>query len=160
MKTRMGSFVLLLAWMLAVVYPVPGFCARVNWGGTDRDQQLGRQLPYDLVYTGAARGGTSTWVSTVTPLTKANIGFSYIKIANGSPGWHELPDGDTGQSITIQLLANPAYQIKEDTPGNMTRTGWDSIYFQAANDWVTLTWIDVSIGWIITGQSKNIVINY
>lgn len=112
-----------------------------------------------LIYTGAARGGTSTWVSTVSPLVTANIAFAYIKIANGSPGIHELPDAEDGQTITFQLLANPAYTIGEDTPGNMPRTGWNKINMTTINGWVTLSYIDDTVGWIITG-ADNVAIEY
>jgi len=145
----------LCLWLL----PIPGYCARINWHGTDRTLQLGRQLPYDLVYKGVNRGGVSTIVSTVTPLTTANLAFAMIKLANGSPGVHPLPDGEIGQEITIKLLANPAYLIAQDTPGGMTMTGWTSINFDTANGWVSLTWLDDTNGWIITGDS-NVTITY
>jgi len=142
-----------------LMLPITGYCDYNNWHGTDRTLLLGRELPYDLKYSGAGRGGVSTIVSTVTPLTAANIAFGFIRIANGSPGRHPLPDGVTGQEITIQLLADPAYLIIEDTPGGMIHTGWESINFDSANDWVSLTWLDDTYGWIITG-AEGVTIAY
>ena len=133
--------------------PVPGHCARINWHGTDRTLQLGRQLPYDLVYKGANRGGVSTIVSTVSPLTAANLAFAMIKLEAGSPGSHPLPDGEIGQEITIKLLADPSYVIEDNAPGDMTKTGWTSITFDTVNGWVSLVWLDDTNGWIITGDS-------
>ena len=54
-------FALTLVIMLAFVSY--GYCAANNWGNTDLNPLLGRELPNDLVYFGAARGGTSTMVS-------------------------------------------------------------------------------------------------
>lgn len=113
-----------------------------------------------LLYTGVSRGGVSTIASTVTPLATAHLSFALIYIDNGSPGSHPLPDGEAdGQEITIRLLANPAYLIIDDTTGDMTKTGWVSILFDHANDWVALTWIDDTYGWIITG-SEGVIIEY
>jgi len=102
-----------------------------------------------LLYTGTGRGGVSQIVSTVSPLTTANLAFGLIQLTHGSPGLHRLPDGSAGQEITIELLADPAY-ILGDIP--MTRTGWDTITFNSVRDRVTLTWLDDTYGWIITNN--------
>lgn len=102
-----------------------------------------------LLYTGVGRGGVSQIVSTVTPLTSANLAFALIQLTHGSPGLHRLADGSAGQEITIELLADPAYTIG-DAP--MTRTGWDTITFNSVRDRITLSWLDDTYGWIITNN--------
>ena len=97
-------------------------------------------------------GGATSIASQVTPLTSAHLAFGLMRILNGSPGRHPLPDGVRGKVITIQLIADPNYTIIDDTPGDMTKTGWESILFDNARDSVTVAWIDDTVGWIITSN--------
>ena len=139
--------------------PIAGHCTNNNWHGTDRVRLLQRELPVDLVYKGAKRGGVSTIVSTVTPLTASHLAFAMIFIANGSPGVHPLPDGEIGQEITLLLLADPNYIIEDDTAGDMTKTGWVSINFTSVNGWVKVAWVSDIFGWVITGHN-DVTITY
>ena len=149
----------LVVSLCLMLFPVPGYCGYNPWHGYDRTKLLQRELPYDLIYRGASRGGVSTIASQVSPLTASHIAFSLIYLESGSPGIHPFPDGEIGQEITIQLLADAGYTIADDTPGDMTMTGWTSIFFDSVNDWVTLTWLDDTYGWIITG-AEGVVITY
>lgn len=155
--------VILVLSLCLLLLPDPGHCARINWGGTDRRIQLGRQLAYDLIYTGANRGGVSTIASTVTPLEPAHIAFGLLRIADGSPGARELPDGVRGKTITIELIAadaaDPTYTIADDTSGAITKTGWETITFDTSHDRVTLLWLDDTYGWVIT-SADGVTITY
>ena len=144
----------LMFFICLLSIPIPyGHCESLNnWGGTDRTLLLGRELPYDLVYMGVGRGGVSSIVSTVTPLTATHLAFSLLRFTDGSPGDRELPDGVKGKSITLEMAGSPSITIADDTPNAMTKTGWTRIALDNQGDSITLLWVDDTYGWIITAN--------
>lgn len=150
MMKRAISFVVIFAMLAMFAFPIAGHAAYNNWHGTDRTRLLQRELPYDLTYSGAGRGGVSTIVSTVTPLTAAHIAFGYVQLTHGSKGDHQIPNGVRGQEITFELLADPSYIFRNYQATAMVKTGWVSIHFEAAHSRVTLVWLNDTNGWIIT----------
>lgn len=105
------------------------------------------------IYASGHYSGATQIASTVTPLTSANIAFGLVQFSNGSPGSYPLPDGVTGQMLTLELLADPCIYIQDDTAGDITKTGWASIVLDTAHDRVTLLWADDTTGWVITANS-------
>ena len=136
----------------------PGYCINFNnWGNTDLNPLLKREIPYDLIYTGLPRGGVSTVVSTVSNLTSAMMGFSVYKL-NGAEKTFGISNGVAGKQITFIKIDTDDHTlaITKSLTGEIstTATGWSTLTFAtAAGSYVTLTWIDSTIGWIVTGSS-------
>ena len=149
--------------LLVLIMATPGYCADpIPWGQTDIHPQLSRQLPYDLVYRGADRGGVSTIVSQVSKLTATHLAFSILKLA-GATKTFTLGAGTPGKEITLVKMENDARVLKLafniDNP-DTTHTGFTSVTWPTvAGGFVTLAWIDNDIGWIITG-AEGVTIAY
>lgn len=154
-----------LAFVLAVLLVLASFsvayCDTVKWGFTDTYQQLRRQLPYDLIYRGAQRGGVSDIVSTVSGLDDTHLAFSILRLS-GATKTFTMDDGVTGQSITLVKSENDERTLKLSFRGGVdaghitatAHTGFTDVTFPtAAGSFVTLAWIDSTVGWIITGSS-------
>ncbi len=134
-----------------------GYCTELNsWGNTDIHPLLGREIPYDLMYKGVERGGTSTIVSQVSKLTSKNLAFAVLKLSGASKTF-TMASGVGGQEITLVKSESDARSLilsfaieAVDT----AHTGFTSVTFTtAAGSFVTLAWIDSDVGWIITGSS-------
>ena len=112
-------------------------------------------------FTSGYSGGATTIVSTVTPLTTANLAFGLVRFATGAKGVYPIPDGVRGKTVTFELIladtSNPTYLISDDTPGDITKTGWDTITFDTSRDRITLTWIDDASGWIIVSNDGCVI---
>jgi len=116
-----------------------------------------------LIYTGVSRGGVSTIVSTVSKLSSTNLAFSILKLSGASKTFSIAAGSDAGQQITLVKSEHDARTLKLslniDNP-NTAHTGFTSVTWPtAAGSFVTLTWIDDTIGWIITGQN-GVTISY
>lgn len=103
------------------------------------------------IYASGTNSGATTLETTVTPLAAANLAFSRVALAGGSPGNHMIADGSPGKIVTFQLLANPSYTIG-DTLDSITKTGWETITLDTAYDLITLYWPDDTTGWIIVAN--------
>ena len=153
------TLVLLLCLML---FPVPGYCGYNPWHGYDRTKLLQRELPYDLIYRGANRGGVSTIVSQVSKLTSTNLAFSILKLS-GADKTFTMDAGEVGQEITLvkseydarTLMLSFNIQAVDTAHTGFTSVTWPT----AAGSYVSLTWLDATIGWIITG-SHGVTITY
>lgn len=161
MMKKILALTLVLSLCL-LMFPVAGYCGYNPWHGYDRTRLLQRELPYDLIYRGANRGGVSTIVSTVSKLTSANLAFSILKLS-GADKTFTMDAGEIGQEITLVKCENDARSLilsfaieAVDT----AHTGFTSVTWPtAAGSYVSLTWIDNTIGWIITG-SYGVTITY
>ena len=127
------------------------FCADYNnWGNTDTNQLLGREMPYDAIYAGAQRGGTSTMVSgsLAIPVSYSLV----IKAITQTATPLTLANGVPGQILTFQVSTLTGTAIL--TPS--TCTGFATITFDAAKEYATLLFVDTTIGWIIVGTNATI----
>ena len=161
MKKTLCFTILVLFLLFSMV--ATGYCSsRNNWGNTDTYPLLGREIPYDLIYRGADRGGVSTIVSQVSKLTTTNLAFSLLKLS-GATKTFSIEEGVIGQEITLVKSEYDArvltLDLTIDNP-NTAHTGFSSITWPtAAGSFVTLAWIDDTNGWIITG-SNGVTIAY
>ena len=150
---------------LLLLVAVPGYCGTNNWGNTDLNPLLGREFPTDLMYKGVQRGGVSDIVSTVSKLTSTNLAFGILRLAGASKTF-SIEAGETGQEITLVKSEYDARTLKLDMSIDATadiaaHTGFTSITWPtAAGSYVTLAWLDDTVGWIITGQSADMTIVY
>ena len=147
--------ILTLFIFLCLLLTIPGYCAtRINWGGTDRTRQLGRQLPYDLVSLGQSRDGVSTMVSASTAIP---LGYSVVKKQVYSSKALVLADGVEGQvlhlTISVYSSSDPEVLLAPTT-----KTGFASLQFNAVGDSATLLYIDDTSGWVLIG-SNSVTIN-
>jgi hypothetical protein len=155
MMKKVFILILLLCLLLS---PTLGYCGRINWGGTDRTIQLGRQLAYDLIYNGVGRSGVSTIVSTVSKLISTHLAFGMLRLSGASKTF-SIGDGVTGQSVTLIKDEYDARTLKLDFTSDATvdisnHTGWTSVTWDSAGGgFVTLLWLNDTDGWIITGAN-------
>lgn len=160
----MKYLIMVLIVLMALASSVPGYCAANNWGNTDLNPLLHRELPTDLIYRGAQRGGVSTIVSTVSQLTSTNLAFSLLKLSGASKTF-SIVAGEVGQEITLVKDEYDARTLKLDfsidaVDSRTVCSGWSSVTWPTAQgSFVTLAWIDSTVGWIITG-SYNVTIAY
>ena len=142
----MRKYILAVVLVIAVFsLAIPGYCANYNnWGNTDLDPILRRELPYDLVYLGAGRSGTSVMV---TGSTAVPLGYDIVKIIITTRAC-TIANGIPGQVITI---------IGVDDQGTVTltpatSTGWTSAAIADDGDALTLKFVDSTYGWIVIGN--------
>jgi hypothetical protein len=115
-----------------------------------------------LLYTGANRGGVSTIVSTVSTLNSTNLAFAILKLSGASKTFSIAEGANDGQEITLVKDEYDARTLTLSlTPDlDITHTGFTSITWDSeAGSYVSLTWVDSTVGWIITG-SKGVTITY
>ena len=111
----------------------------------------------DLVYTGPSRGGVSTIVSQVSKLSATNLAFSILKLSGAEKIFSIAAGVTEGQEITLVKDEDDARVLKLDLTidnPNTAHTGFSSITWPTeAGSYVSLAWIDSTIGWIINGSS-------
>ena len=107
--------------------------------------------------------GSTTSASSASHLTSASLAFGYIQKINSDTNTRRygLANGSIGQCITISLAAigatSDGYVIDETAAATITtNTGWDTITLDAANEYVSLCWLDDTTGWIITSTTGTI----
>jgi hypothetical protein len=135
-----------------------GYCAPYNnWGNTDTNVLLDRELTYDLIYVGYARGGASSMVSTASSITTAGLGYSVLTkvAADGTAAQNTigLANGVKGQLLKIVLTTKGTNNFvidKSCIAGGTTTTGWSTLTFTASGAWVVLLYIDDTVGWVVT----------
>lgn len=85
--------------------------------------------------------------------------YNYVrKSISSDPAFQtgELPDGQQGQMITIEITSCPTGASWTLTPN--TATGFTSLYFEGVGDIITLIYLNDSIGWIrLNQESVNII---
>jgi len=116
------------------------------------------------LYANGYKSGVTTNVSSESNLTSAALAYGVIqKVAPDSTADVQvaLANGTAGQMLTIIVTTAAAgagdWIITDDgiAPGvfTMTKTGWDDIAMDTANEMVTLLYLDDTYGWIIVGIS-------
>ena len=116
------------------------------------------------LYANGYKSGVTTNVSSESNLTSAALAYGVIqKVAPDSTADVQvaLANGTSGQMLTIIVTTAAAgagdWIITDDgiAPGvfTMTKTGWDDIAMDTANEMVTLLYLDDTYGWIIVGIS-------
>jgi hypothetical protein len=147
---------LMAAILICLLLAAPGFCAnQTPWGQGDIHPQLGRQLPYDLVYLGQDRGGVSTMVSGSTAIP---LGYSVVKKEVGSAVALTLANGIPGQILHFTISSYSESDPGSPTLTPTTKTGFASLEFNAAGDSVTLLYVDNTSGWVLIG-SNSVTVN-
>ena len=127
------------------------FCGDYNnWGNTDTMVLLGREMPYDAIYAGAQRGGVSTMVSgsLAVPVSYALVVKAITQVATPLT----LANGVPGQILTFQVSTLTGSAVLTPT----LCTGFTTITFDAAKEYVTLLYIDDTYGWILQGTNATI----
>lgn len=103
----------------------------------------------------------TTNVSTESNLTSAALAYGLVEVEFSKTRYVALEDGTEGQMITFLVTSttgkgtSDAFYITDDKVAaswGMTKTGWDDIALDTANDSVTLLYFDDTYGWIIVGQ--------
>ena len=152
---------LVIALMLLV--STVGYCANYNnWGNTDTNVLLDRELTYDLIYVGYARGGASSMVSTASSITTAGLAYSVLtKVTADSPtaaiNTIGLANGVKGQLLKIRLTTKGTNNFiidKTCIAGGTTTTGWSILTFTASGGFVVLLYVDDTVGWIVTSATS------
>jgi len=117
------------------------------------------------LYANGYKSGVTTNVSSESNLTSAALAYGVIqKVAPDSTADVQvaLANGTAGQMLTIIVTTGAVttagdWIITDDgiAPGvfTMTKTGWDDIAMDTANEMVTLLYLDDTYGWIIVGIS-------
>ena len=116
------------------------------------------------LYANGYKSGVTTNVSSESNLTSAALAYGVIKkVCPDSTADVQvaLANGTSGQMLTIIVTTAAAgagdWIITDDgiAPGvfTMTKTGWDDIAMDTANEMVTLLYLDDTYGWIIVGIS-------
>jgi len=101
------------------------------------------------------REGVTVNVSTESSLTSAALAYGVIAMEGGSAKSIGLADGVPGQMVMIYCSVYDGGAITIDRlsyPLTTHGTGWDTIQFTAANQSVTLLWLDDTYGWVIVGE--------
>ena len=132
----------------------------------------GQEVSFDgskvTILANGHKSGVTTNVSGESNLTSAALAYGVIsKVGNDSTSDVQvaLANGIPGQMLTVVITTACAstgdYVITDDgiAPAvfTMTKTGWDDIAMDAANETVTLLYVDDSVGWIIVGISGAVV---
>lgn len=125
-----------------------GYCENANnWGNTDINPLLSRELPYDLVYLGFSRNGVSLVTSGITAIP---LSYSVVRIANTGSRSMTLANSIPGKVLQIQCYSGgPTGNVITITPA--TSTGWSSATMNTLGHSLTLRYIDDTIGWIVVG---------
>jgi hypothetical protein len=109
------------------------------------------------------RYGQATLIleSSSTPIEAAQLAYAVIQKRVGGAGGldnlgvgTELANGTEGQTITLQVIlleANGSWVVTPDTS-----TGFAKLTFDANKEYATLTYINDTIGWVITGTNATI----
>ena len=94
------------------------------------------------------RGGTSAMVSGSTAIP---VSVSLVQKYIGTTQAGTLANGLKGQVLKIIVTTNDAAYVYTVTP--TTKTGYSTFALDTVGDFVTLLYVDDTIGWIIIGQN-------
>lgn len=125
-----------------------------NWGNTDTNLLLQKNLPYYMYAVGcpqdAASGGTSYMVSGSTAVP---TGVVMVEKYIGTTGQAmTLGNGVAGQLLFISIRTCDTGATAVLTP--TTKWGFTSITFNAAFDSATLLYVNDTYGWIIIASNS------
>ena len=184
MKKKLVAIIIGIAILLAglIYYQRPLLVMAYDWGhailgglysGTgvplkvDSEGQVYVNMSgMNLLYTGANRGGVSTIVSGVSKLRSANLAFAILKLSGAEKTFTMAAGDDDGQEITLVKCEHDARTLKlafdiEAVGTNTTHTGFNSVTWPTeAGSFISLTWIDDTLGWILTGSGGDVTIEY
>jgi hypothetical protein len=149
---RIGLIVLLALFVFSsVCYGAP---SPNNWGNTDTNRLLAKNLPYYMTALGVANDGVSNGVSqmvsgsTVVP-TDVIMVQKYIG-TTGQVG--TIANGVAGQILFIRIDTCDTGSTFVLTPTNCW--GFTSLTFNAVNDEATLLYINDTYGWVLIGSNS------
>lgn len=122
-----------------------------NWGNTDTNPLLAKNLPYTMNYVGVATDGVSHGVSQVVSTTQTIpvdviIAQKYI----GTTTACTLANGTAGQILHVVINAVEVGRTMVLTP--TTCWGFDTLTFNAVGDTATLLYVNDYYGWILIGS--------
>jgi hypothetical protein len=143
--------------MLAMVFVFSSVCYGAlnpnNWGNTDTNPLLQKNMPYTMTHIGVATDGTSQGVSQVVSGTQTipvdvMIAQKYI----GTTTACTLENGVPGQILYIWINAVETARTMVLTP--TTKWGFATLTFNAVNDSATLLYVNDYYGWILIGSNS------
>lgn len=117
-----------------------------------------------LTLTGVKEGGVSQIVSQVSKLVSTNLAFSLLELSGAEKTFSIAAGSENGQQITLVKSEYDTrtlkLQLTIDAPPT-AHTGWSSVTWPSkAGSFVTVAWPDNTTGWIITGSSPSMIIEY
>jgi hypothetical protein len=144
-------FALTLVIMLAIVSL--GFCADNNWGNTDTEPLLRKVVPTYLLHSGVDFGGLASIASSVTTIPTA---YSIVRYADSAAVGQvcTLAAGSKGQMLTIILNSRTGSNTIVITPA--TCTGFTTVTLDAAKEYITVLYVDSTVGWIVIGGTGTV----
>ena len=142
--------VMLLVIVAFFLFSSVCYGAANNWGGSDRDQLLGKVVPSYLASVGSVVGGTSATIA--TPTTAVPVSYSLVSITLNSAAGQvfTLANGTAGQILTIVAGTKTSSDTAVITP--TLCTGFTTITLVYAKQSVTLLYVNDTLGWILIGQ--------
>ncbi len=163
MRKLINSFLLLLIIFCFCIVPVYARDWKIdeavlgnNRWVVDSNGNLEAQGNYKITYhtnllaTGIANGDSTSMSSATTTVP---ITYKYVrKDVNSVNQTCTLANGFEGQMLTIYVYHVWDSGVMTLTPA--TRTGFRSLTFNAAGDFVTLLYINDTIGWVITALNS------
>lgn len=101
-------------------------------------------------------GGVSTAVSQVSQISQAYLAFGVVELSGSTKTFSVAAGLYSGQSVTLERAeGSPLALVLNEGIDNpvVAHTGWNTVTFSTtvASSSVTLTWIDSTVGWVITG---------
>ena len=117
-----------------------------------------------IIYESGPFSGVSTIVSSVSQLSSANLAFGLLKLSGATKTFSMVAGAYQGQEISLQKAEYDTRTLKLDFSidnPNIAHTGFTSVTFGTGTligNWVTLVWIDSTVGWIITGQGTAVTV--
>lgn len=107
------------------------------------------------VQASGSKTGVTTSVSQASNLDSAALAYGVIKFASGTAKTITIAAGVPGQMVTLVEEATVAITIdpRKYPLAPVARTGWNSIAITAANQSITLLWLDDTTGWVIVGNN-------
>lgn len=144
-------FALTLVILLAVCSF--GYCQDIKWGDTDLNLALKKVSPTYLLHSGVNFGGLASIASSVTTIPTA---YSIVRYADSAAVSQvcTLAAGSKGQMLTIILDARTGSNTIVITPAACT--GFTTVTLDAAKEYITVLYIDSTVGWIVIGGTGTV----
>lgn len=98
------------------------------------------------------KGGVTDNVSTESNLDNATLAFGVVSITVGHARTDGIAAGVKGQMVTIRIAAIDGGDYVIDANGllgTIAHTYWETVTFDAAQDSVTLLWLNDTAGWVV-----------
>mgnify|MGYP001297306168 CR=1 FL=1 len=147
----------ILLMFLIIVFALAPVCYGANnWGeGPDTNQLLKKVVPNYVAAIGMPVDGSG--VSAMTSGSLAiPVTYKYITkaIGVGVGAVHTLADGSDGQIITVLAISRAGSGTAVVTP--TTKSGYSTVTLDAAWEYVTLLFVDTTVGWVIVATNATI----